>query len=75
MLQESLDMTDASVCQLWQFAAILSDFLQQMQHLAHYPPISQYSWPQNRDCEFKKYVLKFFAIQWWYRINEENVAI
>ena len=58
MLQESLDLIGASVCRLWQFAAILSDFLQQMLHVAHDPPIFRYFWPRNRDGMVERHLYK-----------------
>ena len=48
MHQEIMELIDASICQLQQFAASLSDFLQQMLHAAHDPPIFRYFWPWNR---------------------------
>ena len=42
MLQESMELIDASIQQLQQFAAISGDSLQQMLHLAHDPPIFLY---------------------------------
>ena len=39
MLQESMELIDAFIYQLQQFATILSNFLQHMLHLAHDPPI------------------------------------
>ena len=56
MLLDSMELIDASIQQLQQFAAISGDFLQHMLHLAHDPPIFLYFWPRNRDCEVTRYV-------------------
>ena len=58
MLQESLKLIGASVCQLQQLAAILSNFLQQMLHVAH----------------DRKTSIRVSTIQWWHVINEKNVV-
>ena len=50
MSQESMNLTGAAICQLQQFAAIFSDFLPQMLHVAYDPPIFRYFWPRNHDC-------------------------
>ena len=59
MHQEIMELIDASICQLQQFAAIFSDFLPQMLHVAYDPPIFWYFWPRNRDCVVKRLLIKF----------------
>ena len=56
MPQKSMELIDAAVCQLQQFAAIFSDFLPQMLHVAYDPPIFRYFWPRNRDCVVERHL-------------------
>ena len=59
MFQESMVLKNASIFLLQQFAAILGDFLQQMLHVAHDPPISRYFWPRNRDGVVERHPCEF----------------